>query len=90
MPDDDLRLRTWIMIKNKKIDAVMDTGATHSCIQLSILEELNVPLIAADVDTLHLADKSKVTVEEAANLWFVMNGIVYQHSFLVLRRAKIQ
>lgn len=83
--DEDFRLRTWITIKTRKIQAAVDTGATHSCINSSIVRELQVPVIPSDFSTLHLADQSKIFVEGSVNVWFVLNGVVYQHNFLVLR-----
>lgn len=48
---------------------------------------MNIPIMSAGFDSLHLADQSKIPVEGAVNIWFVMNGVVYRHEFLVIKNS---
>ena len=82
--DINLRLISPISIKQQKFSAVFDTGATHSCIRYDLLMSLNISVDATSIHTLQLADTTNIPVYGCANLWFILDGIVFNHTFLVL------
>ena len=45
---------------------------------------LNISVDATSIHTLQLADTTNIPVCGCANLWFILDGIVFNHTFLVL------
>lgn len=52
-----------------------------------MVDELKIPIFAANFSDLDLADTSKVIVEGSVNIWFVVQGVAYRHDFLVLNKC---
>ena len=82
--DTNLRLISSISIKQQKFSTVFDTGATHSCIRYDFLMSLNISVDVTSIQTLQLADTTNTPVCGCANLWFIVDGIVFNHTCLVL------
>ena len=83
--DNKSRLVSQIFIKSNPFLAVFDTGATHSCINLNLVNTLNIPLATSPIKSLKLADCSTISVLGSVTLWFTLNSIVLSHNFLVLQ-----
>ena len=76
-----------MIIRQKPTIATLDTGATHSCIQISIIQEHNIIMEPSTIPFLQLSDGSTITIMGQALLWFTINNITFQHQFLVLTQC---